>query len=748
MKTEDATVYTAKCFNGEPASCSFACPFHLDIRSFLEKAGKGRWMPAYKELRNAVVFPAVVSVLCDQPCRDRCQRTVTDDEPIALRDIETAVIKYAKNRKPDAYFIPPKTQTVAVVGAGAAGLSCALNLAQKKYPVTVYEKLDGWGGSLRSHPQFKVFDEDFALQFSAVDVTFKFGEEVKALDELKEYDAVYIATGAGGESFGLLDSWDPELLTTSDPRVFMGGALCGASLMEGIAQGPELSKTVEVFLMTGKASATHGIYGKNDCGHYLRHDGEAPAPLVKASSEDGYSEEEAKAEAQRCFKCDCEYCEKSCEMLKWFRKKPHRMAVEVATDSQATSTLSARTITRETYSCNICGKCKSVCPESVDIGALLQFSRTDRLNAGKDVPVYHDYWLREMDFNSTEGFFAAAPKGEKTCAYAFFPGCQLGALNKGHTIKSFEYLSTHYHAGLILGCCGAPAYWAGDEKRLTENTERLRRAWEGMGKPTLVFACAYCERVFGQFMPEIKRASLYELLAADASVIPAQAFSEATVFDPCAACDNEAMQKSVRALAEKAGTQLEELKEPFRCCGYGGHMQLANPGLYDEITTNRAQAGSRPYIAYCANCREVFDSKDKECVHILDMVFTPEAKKRTPGLQQKRQNSLEVKKTLMKDCFDMEFEPKAHEWDGLKLVISEALLEDLDKKLILEEDLKEAIWLAESTGDMFISESDGIIQCSMEKSVLTYWVQYKKLSPDTFEIIEAYSHRMHIKKEA
>ncbi|NLA86218.1 MAG: hypothetical protein GX847_02830, partial [Clostridiales bacterium] len=109
MKMEDATAFTAKCFNGEPASCSFACPFHLDIRSFLEKAGKGRWQPAYKELRNAVVFPVLVSALCDQPCLGRCQRTVTGDEPIALRDIETAVIKYSRNRKPETYFIPPKT---------------------------------------------------------------------------------------------------------------------------------------------------------------------------------------------------------------------------------------------------------------------------------------------------------------------------------------------------------------------------------------------------------------------------------------------------------------------------------------------------------------------------------------------------------------------------------------------------------------------------------------------------------------
>ena len=745
MKMEDATVYTAECFNGEPASCSFACPFHLDIRSFLEKAGKGRWQPAYKELRNAVVFPALVSVLCDQPCRGRCQRTVTGDEPIALRDIETAVIKYSKNRKPEAYFIPPKTQTVAVVGAGAAGLSCALNLAQKKYPVTVYEMLGEWGGSLRKHPRFKEFDEDFALQFSAVDVDFKFGTEIKELHELDGFDAVYIATGTGGESFGLLDSWEPALLTTSNPRVFMGGALCGATLMEGIAQGPALSKTMEVYLMTGKAAGTYGSYNKNDCGHYLTHDDAASSPMI-ITGDDGYTEEEAKLEAQRCLRCDCDYCEKSCEMLKWFKKKPHRIAVEVFTDSQATSTISSRTITRETYSCNICGKCKSVCPESVDIGALLQFSRTDRANAGKDIPAYHDYWLREMDFHSTDGFFARAPQGKETCAYAFFPGCQLGALNKNHTLKSYAYLSARFDAGLILGCCGAPAYWAGDEKRLAENTDRLRKTWEGMGRPALVFACASCARVFETFMPEIERVSLYELLAADPSVKPAQTFPEAAVFDPCAARDDDTMQKSVRLLAQKAGTQLEELREPFRCCGYGGHMQLANPGLYDEITSHRAEASDKPYIAYCANCSEVFDSKDKACVHILDMVFTTDAKKRTPGLQQKRYNSLEVKKTLMKDCFDMEFEPKKHEWDALKLIISETLLEDLDRKLIMEEDLKEAVWLAESTGDKFISEPDGVIQCSMEKSVLTYWVQYKKPAPDTYEIIEAFSHRMHINK--
>ena len=156
MRREDATAYTSRCFRGEPAPCSFACPFHMDIRSFLDKAGKGRWMAAYKTLRNATVFPVIVAALCDQPCRGCCQRTVLGDEAIAVRDVESAVLRSTKDRRPDAYVIPPKTQRVAVVGAGVAGLSAALNLAQKKYPVTVFEKQEGWGGFCARIPASRI----------------------------------------------------------------------------------------------------------------------------------------------------------------------------------------------------------------------------------------------------------------------------------------------------------------------------------------------------------------------------------------------------------------------------------------------------------------------------------------------------------------------------------------------------------------------------------------------------------------
>lgn len=746
MKLEDSTSFVASCFNGEPASCSFACPFSLDIRGFMEKLVKGRWAPAYKLLRNTVQFPTVVAALCDQPCQNHCQRSLLGDEPLALRALEAACIKYAKNRKAELFVIPPKTQHIAVIGAGAAGLSCALSLAQKKYKVTVIDKNPGWGGHLRQHPDFSVFDEDFKLQFNGLDIEFRFNEEVADLSTLQSVDAIYVATGRGGNDFGLLGSLNSTLLTAADPRIFLGGELTGCTLMESIAQGSTASKNIESYVLSGSVQGTPTL-DKNKCNRYLRHDGAEKKPLTPMSEGSAYTEEETKLEAARCFQCDCDYCEASCEMLKHYRKKPHKIGLEVFTDAIATSIVSPKTMTREAYSCNICAHCKSVCPESVNVGALLRFSRADRVRQSKNVPAFHDFWLREFDFNRTEGAFCAAPTDESRCSYAFFPGCKLGAHNPAHVNAAYGYLKEKYNAGLMLNCCGAPAYWAGEEALLQEHLETLKTSWDSLGRPTLIFACASCERMFRELLPEVPQTSLYTLLSQDTALTPALLYPEATVFDPCAAREDSAMQAGVRTLVHASGSALTELSDPNRCCGFGGHMALANPALFEEIVTHRAEAGDKPYIVYCANCHEVFTRKGKACAHVLDAVFNLEQNKTVPRLHQKKNNTLEVKRTMVEELTGQAFSPRAQAWDGVSLLLTDALSEELDRRLISLDDLKEAIWSAEQTGDKFISPASAQSQCSLVKPALTYWVQYIDRGDGTYEVLDAYSHRMHFSKE-
>ncbi|MCF0120888.1 MAG: FAD-dependent oxidoreductase, partial [Oscillospiraceae bacterium] len=213
MELKDTQAFINDCIHDEPSSCSCACPFSLDVRSFLKKMARGRFSAAYRELAESILFPSVAAELCPQPCGARCQRISTGDEPVDIRALERACISFASNEKGAKFPIPPKQERIAVVGAGPAGLACALPLARKKYNVTVFDRNDAWGGSLRNEAQFALFENDFSKQFGTQEVDFRFG--VTADEKMLEgYDAVFIATGDNGEDFGLASSWDSELYTT------------------------------------------------------------------------------------------------------------------------------------------------------------------------------------------------------------------------------------------------------------------------------------------------------------------------------------------------------------------------------------------------------------------------------------------------------------------------------------------------------------------------------------------------------
>jgi len=725
MKLVDTMSVVENCFHGEPASCSHSCPLGLDVRAFIEKVARGKWVSAYKALRNCVVFPVVVSRLCSAPCKSDCQRVDLGDEPIELPLIERAVIEYSKKKSAEKYVIPPKDQSVAIIGAGVSGLACALDLAQKKYLVTVFDKNEGWGGSLREHEDFSLFEEDFNLQFEAVDIIWKFNHEIKSNDELTEFNMIHHAIG----------NHDGDVI-------------------DAIAMGTSAARRIEVFLKTGREDTETDE--KKDCSRHVIHHNVDKAPRVVAKSGDGYTEDEVLCEAGRCMQCDCSACMNSCEMLSEFRKKPKKIATEVYTDTQISSTFSAHTLTRQTYSCNMCHHCESVCPEGINMGQLFTMSRRNRFETETVPYALHDYWLSEMDFNTESAEFCFMPdkNSEKSSnydndgvRYVFYPGCQLGAHNPEHVLMTYKYLAENFDCGVYLGCCGAPAYWAGDDKRLCENVDAIRKTSKALGEPVFIFACATCETLFDEYLPEIKRIPLYKLLVSGEGIKAEKVFSDASIFDPCSARGDEDMMDAVRLLAEYSGINLSELPKRNRCCGYGGLVRGGNPKMYERVAQARSLMHENPYIVYCANCREVLLSQGKECAHILDIAFNLPVRAEVPKISERRRNSLHVKSKLMRELKNEMYEPVRQPWDDIELVIDKVLAEEIDKKLISEDDMKEAIWLAETSGDKFTYEDDGSFTACFVRRVLTYWVRYKVLQQgETYEILNAYYHRMSFEK--
>ena len=750
MIQSEITSITEKCFSGEPASCSHACVFGLDVRALMEKAAKGKWASAYKAYRSAVVFPAVVSSLCPAECKKECGRIDIGDDPVDVPLIERAVVEFSKKKTAENYALPPKEQSVAIVGAGVSGLACALDLAQKKYAVTVFDKNSQWGGGLRGHSDFEVFASDFDIQFSAVSIVWSFNNHIKNLDTLSGFDAVYIATGGGNEDFGLLDGYAPATFSTKAGGVFLGGGITGAGLTDAIIAGTNAARQIEAYMQTGRTDAV--AHSKADCSRHAIVKSASRSPRIAPSSGCNYSDDEAMREASRCMLCDCAACLEACEMLGDFRKKPGKAAMEVYTDSKVTPPYSTHTITRETYSCNMCSHCKSVCPEGINMSEVFLHSRRDRYESGAAPYAMHDFWLRGMEFSSLEASLIAAPRGsdDGKCRYVFYPGCQLGANEPEHVLKTYGILSSSIDCGIYLGCCGAPAHWAGDQERFEKNLESIRHASKMLGDPVFIFACATCETVFSKNLPEINRTSLYQILAnVDAPKPPKhdRSFREAAVFDPCAARGNSDIMASVRSLAEKSGIQLEELPERNRCCGYGGLIRGGNPGMFEKLSQLRADMSDKPYIVYCSNCSSVFKPLGKECAHILDIALGLPANSGTPLISERRRNSIHTKTVLSKELKNEVYTPEPQSWDGVKLVIDKELAAQIDRKLISEDDMKEAVWRAETSGEKFADDTDGTVSACLIRSLLTYWVRYESLPDGSYRILDAYYHRMRFEPE-
>src|SRR5690606_24258997 len=136
--------------------------------------------------------------ICPAPCEEACTLNL-EDIPVAIKTIEQAIADKAIR---SGWVQPqlPKTKTgktVAVVGAGPAGLAAAQQLARAGHDVHVYEREPKAGGLLRyGIPDFKMEKQhiDFRQrQMEAEGVTFHFGENIGVSRPLSELRASHDA---------------------------------------------------------------------------------------------------------------------------------------------------------------------------------------------------------------------------------------------------------------------------------------------------------------------------------------------------------------------------------------------------------------------------------------------------------------------------------------------------------------------------------------------------------------------------
>ena len=183
--------------------CSAACPAGNDIIGLIQKIMERDFEGAWNLIREENPLPGVCGRVCFHPCESKCNRGEYD-EPIAIHALERFTSDYASNLNKKIEGVPgARKDKIAIIGSGPAGMSCAYHLAKLHYDVTVFESSSITGGVLRTGiPSYRLPKDVLEREISnieALGVKFRtgisFGEHLK-LDDLEDYQAIFIATGA------------------------------------------------------------------------------------------------------------------------------------------------------------------------------------------------------------------------------------------------------------------------------------------------------------------------------------------------------------------------------------------------------------------------------------------------------------------------------------------------------------------------------------------------------------------------
>lgn len=197
------SIFGGMCVNSAP--CAKGCPIHNDIPAYMAKLRTGKMEEAVEILLCTNPLAAIMGRACAHFCEEECNRSEFD-EPVSIRSVERYLGDYALEHM-DLFYKGPEREsgkTVAVVGAGPAGLTAAYFLRKQGHSVTVYDRMPEVGGMLTySIPAYRLpksVVRTTIKAFEKMGICFKLGVNVGSdnftLHDLQaRHQSVFLATG-------------------------------------------------------------------------------------------------------------------------------------------------------------------------------------------------------------------------------------------------------------------------------------------------------------------------------------------------------------------------------------------------------------------------------------------------------------------------------------------------------------------------------------------------------------------------
>ncbi|MEE1044451.1 MAG: NADPH-dependent glutamate synthase [Olegusella sp.] len=202
---EMAHAEASRCMRCKKPLCVEGCPVNINIPGFIEKIYDGKYGDGLDIIHEQSMLPAICGRVCPQEsqCEGKCVRG-KKGEPVAIGQLERFLGDQPELASaPDVK--PANGKKIAVIGSGPSGITCAGELARNGFDVTVFEAFFTGGGVLvYGIPEFRLPKAVVKREIDGLKtlgVKFEYNSVIgnlgNAEDLLKEFDALYIATGAG-----------------------------------------------------------------------------------------------------------------------------------------------------------------------------------------------------------------------------------------------------------------------------------------------------------------------------------------------------------------------------------------------------------------------------------------------------------------------------------------------------------------------------------------------------------------------
>lgn len=223
----EALVESDRCYFCYDAPCMNACPTSIDIPLFIRQISTGNPIGSAKTIFDQNILGGMCARVCptETLCEEVCVREVAEGKPVQIGRLQRYATDVAMAENKQFYArAAPTGKTIAVVGAGPAGLAAAHRLARHGHEVTILEARPKAGGlneygiaAYKSIDNFAQAEVDYILSIGGIDIQNgkALGRDYQLSDLTRNYDAVFLGMGLGGVNALRADGEDAQGVTNA-----------------------------------------------------------------------------------------------------------------------------------------------------------------------------------------------------------------------------------------------------------------------------------------------------------------------------------------------------------------------------------------------------------------------------------------------------------------------------------------------------------------------------------------------------